>query len=152
MSTLLDDAEHLARMTCKLLKGCLVLHPERDGAGEDARRLQQWAKEWLEKKSNADAQPGLKMNQFKMAQECVEGFLAFLARRGVAKFHSLCGAVLHEIDMVEDEVSDWKQKWERQRRDYEELHTETLCLVEKIEEAGWHKLETERARELLKKW
>jgi len=88
----------------------------------------------------------------KIAQECIEGFLAFLARRGVAKYHSLCGAVLHQIDKVEDEASAWQQKWKEERDRYEELHTEALCLAEKIEEAGWHKSETQRVRKLLQKW
>jgi hypothetical protein len=45
----LEQADHLARMVCKLLDGCLVLHPERPHAGEDARWLQTLAKEWLSK-------------------------------------------------------------------------------------------------------
>lgn len=39
-------------------------------------------------------------------QDSQEGFRAFLARRGVSKFHSLYGAVLREIDVMESDYDD----------------------------------------------
>jgi len=41
-------------------------------------------------------------------QDSQEGFRAFLMRRGIAKYHSLYGAVLHEIDELEDEAALYK--------------------------------------------
>lgn len=49
-------------------------------------------------------------------QDAQEGFRAFLARRGVDKYHSLYGAVLHEIDNLEESESLAKEcckEWEK---------------------------------------